>query len=73
MVIAMEAWREELDRALLEGLDDSDDAIEEHVLEEVFLNLDYDQDEEVERVQVGGNRPRRRYHHRAQEEGHYIL
>ena len=45
----MEAWREELNRALAHGLENSDDDIEEQLLEEVFLNLDFDPDKDEER------------------------
>ena len=69
----MEAWKEELDRALAYGLENSDDDIEEQLLEEVISNLDFDPDEDEERGQVGGSRPRRRYHHRAREERHHRL
>ena len=69
----MEAWREELDHALAHGLENSDDDIEEQLLEEVFSNLDFDPDEDEERSQVGGSRPRRRYRHRVREEGHHRL
>ena len=69
----MEAWRGELERALAHGLENSDDDIEDQLLEEVFSNLDFDPDEDEERGQMGGSRPGRRYHHRAQEEGHHRL
>ena len=57
----MEAWREELDRALVEGLEDSDDGIEDHLLEDIFLNLNFDPDEEKKREHVGSRRAVRRY------------
>ena len=69
----MEAWREELDRALADSLENSDDDIEEQLCEEVVSNLDFDLDEDEERGQVGGSKPGRRYCHRAWEEGHHRL
>ena len=69
----MEAWRRELERALAHGLENSDDDIEDQLLEEVFSNLDFDPNEDEERGQVGGSRPGRRYRHRAREEGHHRL
>ena len=69
----MEVWREELDRALTHGLENSNDDIEDQLLEEVFSNLDFDPDEDEERNQVGGSRHGRRYCHRAREEGHHRL
>ena len=38
--VAMEAWKDELDSALAQGLEDLNDSIEEQLLEDVFLNLD---------------------------------
>ena len=69
----MDAWRGELQRALAHGLENSDDDIEDQLLEDMFSNLDFDPDEDEERGQVGGSRPGRRYRHRAREEGHHRL
>ena len=66
----MEGWRQELDRVVAHGLVNSDDDIEEQLLEQVFSNLDFDPDEDEERGQVGGSRPGRRYRHKTQEERH---
>ena len=57
-----------------QGLEDSDDNIEEQLLEDVFMNLDFDPDnDEEERGQVEGSMAGRRYLHRAWEEAHYRL
>ena len=54
---AMEAWRQELQRARVQGFEDSDEEVEEELLELVFANLDFDLDEEDDDRRGGRRRP----------------
>ena len=58
---AMEAWRQELQRAMAQGFEDSDEEVEEEFLELVFANLDFDPDEEDDDRRMGGSTMRRRF------------
>jgi hypothetical protein len=62
----MDSWREELERAIAQGLEDSDDEHDWDLMEDIFFALE-EPALEQKRPQIGGSRPGRKHVHRDRE------